>query len=613
MTDTAAAERILMQRLNADAADGEALLGLGILRRIQGRTDEAVALFDRAAANLPAPERALSMKAACLGDRGDADGATAATLAALVLAPATAEAWGRLASLLNRDGGSRAALDCLDRALVCAPGAGRMLAQRAVQLLHLGSWRDAMASAGAALAADPGLIDVHGLMGRIQMHHGRVEDALACFQRMLDAGSRDVLGHSNMLMTLLHSDAVGPQEVRAAHEAWAARHAGRAVAAEPFPNEPDPDRRLRLGFVSGDMREHSVAFFLRPLLASLDRSRVEVVCLSVTRSPDHVSREIAALADTWIDAARLSDAALEALIRDRRIDVLVDLSGHSRDNRLTMFARRPAPVQVTWLGYPATTGLTAIDYRITDALADPPGAADGHCTETLLRLDGPFLCYDPGRRLPEVTPPPSSGGGPVTFGSFNGVAKLTPRVIAAWSRILAAVPDSRLLLKSRALDDADTRRRLLGLFAAEGIAAERIDLRPPTATTTEHLASYAAIDIALDPFPYNGTTTTCEALAMGVPVVAMAGPDHRSRVSHAILTWAGLDELAADGPEAYGRIAVDLATDRERLAQVRRTLRQRFFESPVCDAGHHARAFEAAIRTAWTAWCDHRGKGRAGP
>jgi protein O-GlcNAc transferase len=340
-----------------------------------------------------------------------------------------------------------------------------------------------------------------------------------------------------------------------------------------------------------------------PLLQPHDRARIEIVCYAEIAHPDRRTDAFKALADQWHATVGLTDAALASQIRDDAIDLLVDLSGHTANHRLAVFARRPAPIQLSWLGYPCTTGLAAIDYRLTDALADPAPAADALHAERLVRLPHGFQVYVPPRPAPEVGPPPAARAGALTFGSFNNLAKLNDDVIALWARILAAVPGSRLLLKFHQLADAATGARYRARFAAAGIAAERVLLEPGIGDWTRHMARYGAVDIGLDPFPYNGTTTTCEALWMGVPVVTLRGDRHAGLVGASLLTRLGLTELIAADRDDYVAKATALAGDAARLASLRAGLRARFAASPLGDPARFARAVEAAYREVWTAWC----------
>jgi predicted O-linked N-acetylglucosamine transferase (SPINDLY family) len=343
---------------------------------------------------------------------------------------------------------------------------------------------------------------------------------------------------------------------------------------------------LRIGYLSADFRRHSVAYFFEPLLTHLDRSRFECVCYAAMENPDAVTERLEAASDQWRWVAGMDDTQLAAQIREDGIDIVVDLSGHTAGNRLLALQRRPARIQATWLGYPNTTGMSSVDYRIIDDITDPPDTVV-FSTEKLAPVEDGFLCYQPPSDAPEVAPLPALSHGRVTFGSFNNLRKVTPAVIALWARVLAGVDGSRLLLKARSLGDAPTAQHYRDM--------ERVELRGPVAEPAGHLDSYRDVDIALDPFPYNGTATTCEALLMGVPVVTLCGNRHAGRVGASLLTQVGLTELIAEDVDGYIETAVALATDRERLAGLRAGLRARMAASPLCDRAGFARHMEAAL------------------
>lgn len=384
-----------------------------------------------------------------------------------------------------------------------------------------------------------------------------------------------------------------------------------AAAGIRTPAARDPDRTLRVGFVSPDLRDHSVACFIEPVLASLDRAGYTPVCFFTGPTADDVTRRLSGLCEflhvpcntAGAEIPSRAEAALASRILSARIDVLVDLAGHTGGHTLGACALRPAPVQVTYLGYPDTTGLGSIDARIVDAITDPPGPEfDSRCTEKLVRLDRCFLCYTPRADAPDVSDPPALRGGGITFGSFNNIKKLSPTCLSLWARVLAAVPASRLAIKGR-LASSHTRERFLSILAREGVSADRVELLPYADSAREHLDLYRRLDIALDAFPYHGTTTTCEALWQGVPTVSLAGDRHASRVGASILTSVGLPELIADSPEGFVRIAAELAGDTERLRTLRATMRRRMAASPLMDAASHALALEREIRALWRAAC----------
>jgi predicted O-linked N-acetylglucosamine transferase (SPINDLY family) len=330
-------------------------------------------------------------------------------------------------------------------------------------------------------------------------------------------------------------------------------------------------------------------------MAHHDHEAYEVFIYSNTKESDGATETFKRRADHWRDVARMSDGEFREAVRADHLDILIDLAGHTEGGRPKAIGERLAPVQVSYLGYPGTTGIEAMDYRLTDEWADPAGS-EAHYTERLFRLSGGFLCYSPIFTAPSVGPLPAAKNGYVTFGSFNNIAKLSLPAIALWARILRAIPGSRLRLKSKPLADAAVRQRIQRLFAQNGIPGDRLLFDGWVPSSGEHLAQYASVDIAIDPFPYNGTTTTCEALWMGVPVVTLAGERHSGRVGVSLLSGAGLPELIADSEESYLEIACRLANELPRLAELRATLRSRMRDSPLCDAPRITREIESAGR-----------------
>ena len=333
------------------------------------------------------------------------------------------------------------------------------------------------------------------------------------------------------------------------------------------------------------------------------RAAIDVTLYADVARPDDYSARLQSYGAHWRDTVGRSDEALAALVREDGIDILVDLSGHTPGHRLLAFARKPAPVQVTWNGYPNTTGMAAIDHRITDALCDPPGATEHLHRETLVRLPAIYMAWQPPADAPAVAPLPAQTRHAVTFGSFNSCYKITPALIALWSRLLARAPASRLMLLT--IDGAVATTRIRDLFAANGVDAARLDIRPRV-THEEFLALHGEVDVALDAFPYHGTTTTCFSLWMGVPVVTRAGAVHAARVGASLLTNVGLPELVAHSDDEYVDIAARLAGDLPQLAALRAGLRERMTHSPLTDGRACARNLEHALRQMWMAWCAQR-------
>lgn len=424
---------------------------------------------------------------------------------------------------------------------------------------------------------------------------GRTREASELCRRALASKPGYVAAGSNLLLCLHYHETDG-RYIRAEHESIARQivPATLTQAETPISRGRAPGQKIRIGFVSPDMRLHSVAYFLMPLIAGLDRAKFNVTCYSDTPAADSVTASFAKTADAFLPTHHLQDAELADMVKRDAIDVLIDLAGYTEGGRPGLYALRPAPVQCTYLGYPSTTGLPSMDWRITDRVADP-GGFDDFYTERLFRLPGCFLCYHGSSDMPAVAASPAAHRGAVTFCSFNNTAKIQPETVRLWARVLAENPGSRMVLKAKALSDDRIGATIIEKFEREGIKADRIEIRGYSASVAEHMSMYADVDIALDTWPYNGTTTSCEALWMGVPVVSLTGPVHASRVGATILRAVGLGSLAVDTADAYVRIAGTLAADTNRLAGLRAGLRNAMSHSDLCNAEQFARVFGEAI------------------
>jgi hypothetical protein len=440
---------------------------------------------------------------------------------------------------------------------------------------------------------------------------GRVREAIATYEAGVAAHPGDAALRSALLTALNYDETVEAGEVLAAHRGFGAR-----VRAETPPDlgvmrrDVDAGRVLRVGLLSPDFREHSVAWFVGPIVKHVDASRVRLVCAYAAANSDGVTERLRTLAreggHEWLDVGGLGAVELAKALREANLDVLVELSGHTHGHRLRALAMRCAPVQVTYLGYPNTTGLQEMDVRLVDSRTDPEGA-EALATETLVRLDPCFVCFGPelmGARVTDArAEPPMVGRGRVTFASFNAVQKVGPRCLELWKRVLDGVPDSRLVLKGLALGQASAAESLTARIAAAGIDVARVELLAPDATRAAHLERYRDVDIGLDTFPYHGTTTTCQALMMGVPVVTRVGDRHASRVGDSLLHAVGLGALAARSDEEFARVAIALARDVDALTRVRAGLIKGFAASALCDGAAFAKRFEGAMRDVWGRWC----------
>ena len=453
-----------------------------------------------------------------------------------------------------------------------------------------------------ALEREPGLASALMGLAAVSIAQGDLTEALRRYRRAIELHPNDPIIYQNLLLAL-HYTSQDPAQLFSAHAEYERRYAARLVAAyREHSNSRTAERRLRVGYVSADFRRHSVAYFFEPRLAAHDRGEFDITCYAHVGSPDDVTARLQVLSDQWRPIYGWSNEQVAQQIRTDQIDILVDLGGHTNP-RLIVFASKPAPVQVTYLGYPDTTGLSTMDYRITDAWSDPPNSTESFYSERLVRLPSGFQCYQPSYDSPAVGPLPALAAGQVTFASFNALPKVTPYVVAVWARILRAVPESRLFLKASALRSPAARQRLLGLFEAHGIPAERLELLGQARSVNDHLDLYNRVDIALDPFPYNGATTTCEALWMGVPVVSIAGQTHVGRVGVSLLQRVGLSSLIADSEEAYVSTAVKLASNTEGLIRLRAGLREQAADSSLMNAAQVTRSLERAYREMWREWC----------
>jgi tetratricopeptide (TPR) repeat protein len=435
-------------------------------------------------------------------------------------------------------------------------------------------------------------------LGLNQLNRGYIDTAIEELRAAGRLSPTYLPALSCHIIALHSSDRISPEEIAATIRDWGARFSEeRRISALPGadPGTGGPGA-LRVGFVSGDFRVHSVSHFFEPILDARTRDAFMYFLYSNSHIQDAVTARLRASADSWRDVWQLTDEALAELIRGDRIDILVDLSGHTAPNRLALFARRAAPVQITYLGFPASTGLGAMDYRITDGVTDPPVPADEWHSERLLRLPDSQWCFRPYGTAPLPGPLPAREAGYVTFGAFNNLTKASDTLLACWVQILLQLPNSRLRLTRIRSDQRSAE--IVSLFRKSGVAPERIEC-VPYAKDPPHGQQFAGVDIALDNYPYNGVTTTCESLFFGVPVVSLYGRNGVSRSGLSLLKTLGLDELAASTPERYVEIAVSLGSDLSRLERLRDSLRGRFEQSPLRDEKQFASNFEKLLRAAW--------------
>lgn len=528
------------------------------------------------------------------------EAAEAAYREALRLSPGLAEASFNLALLLagsGRPGEAEAVLRSLHQRL---PQRTDVLVTLADTVREAGRVDEAEALYVQAVRQDPASLIALWNLGNLCWKQGRHKEAARWYEQALALQPHHAALISNLLYTRLYDLDLSPEALCQVHREFAMRiEAPVAAERPPVRNSPDPRRRLKIGYVTADFRNHPVAHFMKPILANHDPAEVEVFVYYNHDKEDSFTREFRQWARHWVPCKSLSDEMLAQRIFADGIDVLIDLGGHTEGNRLPVFARRPAPVQITYLNYPGTTGMSTMDWRITDALADPP-TQDGHYTERLLRLPQSLWCYQPAPYMPAVGDSPCQRNGFITFGSFNNVNKLNDATIALWSRLLRELPDARLLIATA--DSERWRADIAARFAQQGVAAHRLVWRGKAAPA-EFVRWMDEVDIALDSYPLNGGTTTMEALWMGVPVLSLAGQRFFARAGKSILSAAGFPRWATDTEEDFIREAQALAADLPALAGLRRNLRGQIQRSPLCDARSFTRAFEAVCRAAWQDWC----------
>jgi predicted O-linked N-acetylglucosamine transferase (SPINDLY family) len=597
-----AAEAAFRKALSVDPGYWAAHNNLGLLLHRVGRHEEAGVSLRRAIEIEPQSPGTLGNLGLVLRTQGRAAEAVDAYRAALALSPEDPALLTNLGNALADLVRHEEAVACFRDAVAAAPNHASAYYNWGSLYLRSEQFQSASEKFRAALAIDPHLGEAEVGLASALLDLGRIDEAIEACRRALLLRPHDPDAHSRLLFTLLHSAEVGPRQVFEEHREWARKHTDSFSSGFPrHANSREPERRLRIGYVSGDFRHHSVAQFFEPVLARHDRGAFEIFCYHNLLRADETTERLRGSADSWCEIASLVDAAVADRVRADRIDILVDLSGHTKFNRLLVFARRPAPVQVTWLGYLNTTGLDAIGYRITDARATPQGSLDALHSERLVRLPDSQWCYQPPLDCPEVsTPPAVREKRPVTFGVFSSLAKIGPRVIALWCKLLERVPEARLLIMGLGLDSM--RDEYLSRFAAQGAAPARVELRG-FQSFRDYLAMHDAVDVMLDTFPYAGGTTTCHALWMGVPVISLVGDSAASRGGASVLGTIGLDELVAATSDEYLDKACALAGDLARQSTLRAGMRARMSASPLMDAARFTRHLEKAYRSMWRDWC----------
>ncbi|MGN6369561.1 MAG: O-linked N-acetylglucosamine transferase family protein [Phycisphaerae bacterium] len=629
------AEPLFRQVLQVRPREADALYGLGIICLRTGRRGEAAEVLqqlvaikplsveahanlgaallslDRGAEALSAIETALRLRPQdpalhcnlgfVLKSLGRNEEAAARFREALAIDPNHAESHFNLANALRDMHRPEEAIESFRQAIRCNPNYGEAMQNLGMTLRSRYRYDEAMIEFRRALAITPPFTRSLGGVATLLYDMGQAAEAMPLFTQHLQRHPNDGATHAIMLSAMEQLPAHSVATVREGYVQWCERHLPKAEIP-PHHNERETERRLRIGYISPDFREHSVAFFIENLLKFHRAEQVEVYCYSDVASPDAITQRLKTYAQHWRDTVHLSPAKQANLIRADGIDVLIDLAGHTSGGRLATFARKPAPVQVSYLGHTATSGLPQMDYRLVDIHTDPPGLTDAAWTEMLHRLPRTFACYRPPENAPAVAAAPVQANGHITFGSFNLPSKWNAELMACWARILQAVPHSRLLIVGGAFDSASVRKWIQDNFAKQGVEGGRLRFEG-WKSIPEYLAVHGAIDILFDTFPVNGHTITCHALWMGVPVITRAGNRYVSRLGASVLQNLALPELVASSEEEYVEAAVELAHDVPKLSLLRESMRERMQGSPLMDYPAFAADVEHAYREMWRTWC----------
>jgi predicted O-linked N-acetylglucosamine transferase (SPINDLY family) len=608
-------------RLKPDFAQAHSNLGNAL--RLQGRLDEAINHLREALQLEPNHANAHGNLAIALLAHGKADQAIASSRQALLLNPSNAEALtslkkalqlnpnlpeghNTLGNILAEAGQQEDAIAAYRQALRLKPEFAEALSNLGIVLCKKGLVDEGIASFREALRLKPDYADALNNLANALKDQGQLAEAMALMERVRQLKPDDARFHANVLGTLNYHPGSDPKAIYEEHRRWEQQHASfpEAKQRQPlrFANDPSPERRLRVGYVSADFSSHVVGRNVWPLFRNHNHEQFEITLYPNMTHGDPMTEQFQKCADHWYAIAHWPDEQVANWIRQHRIDILVDLAVHTLGNRLLVFARKVAPVQVTFAGYPGTTGLRAMDYRLTDPYLDPPGLFDDWYAEESYRLPHSFWCYDPQSEEPLVAPLPALEKRFITFGCLNNFCKVNDEVLQLWARVLREVKDSRLLLLAK---PGSHRQRTHDVLGRHGIATERVEFIPPK-PRSEYLASYHQVDIGLDTLPYNGHTTSLDSFWMGVPVITLVGKTVVGRAGLSQLTNLGLQELAAHSPDEFVRLVVELAGDLPRLQALRTGLRERMKQSPLMDAEGFARGIEEAYQAMWRKWCARR-------
>jgi protein O-GlcNAc transferase len=572
---------------------------LGRMLEMRGELSLAIASYRDAVRVQPDSAEAHFSLGNALLVRGDPAEAVECYQDTLQLQPKHAEAHSNLGVALFDLGRIAEAAASYERALQAQPIYPEALNNLGNALRELGRLDDAIACYKQAVHERPDFADAYGNLANALTLSGELPEALASYRRTLELRPDLSRVRSNYLLCLNYDPHADGTLLLEEHRRWGELHGRSPPNLPQHRNDRDPLRVLRVGYLAHNFRATAFSCFLQPVLHAHDASQVQLVCYQL--DPVRNDDGLAPAADDWRALRGRTPAQIADLVRADGIDILVDLLGHTRGHSLEVFPHRPAPIQITWLGYPNTTGLTCIDYRLTDAVADPPGEAICH-VEDLIRLPSVFCCYGPPQDAPPIGPLPMLRNGWLTFGSHHNLAKLNPAVLDLWCRVLGTISGSRLIVFRDTLHGS-VAARLLAQFSLRGIDARRIDLRSTSAIDQAYLAMYHEVDVMLDAFPWSGHTTTCDALWMGVPVLTLRGHRHAARMAASMLSCVGLPELIAQDGDDFLRRALRIGQDIDRLVELRAGLRERMAAAPLCNAKRFTRDLENTYRAMWQRWC----------
>ncbi|MBF0101300.1 MAG: tetratricopeptide repeat protein [Desulfobacterales bacterium] len=593
------------QAVHINPEDSVAYYNMGNIYQHNGMLRQAITCYQNTIRLKPSLAEAHFNLANALKDQKQYIDAVLAYQRSLQYKPDYAEAYHNLGIVLSGIGKYNEAVSCFKKAIQLNPKDPDSYFNLANTFKRQDKISEAQFCYQHSILLKSDFAEAYNNLGNVFKDQGDYGNALSSYRQALKCKPDFAMAHSNLLLCLHYIDGINPKEFLDQHLIWANQFTCNPSTPVFYLNKLSPRKRLRIGYVSPDFRLHSVSYFIENILAYHNHDEYEIFGYSNVSIPDNITSKMQLYCDQWNDISVLTDEEAFTQIQYDQIDILIDLAGHTANNRMRLFSMKPAPIQVTYLGYPDTTGLLTMDYRLTDAYTDPEGLTDNYYSETLIRLPKTFLCYKPieGTLLPSELPYKNLGH--ITFGSFNDRAKINSKVIETWAEILKSVQNSRLVLKSRLLSDPLSTKQLLRIFEQNGILSTRIIFSGYIDPILKHLEFYNHIDIGLDTFPYNGTTTTCEAIWMGVPVVSLVGQTHVSRVGLSILSNVGLGDMAVYSIKDYIDKAISLSKDIHKIDELRVNLRKMMTSSPLMNAQEFTQSLEEEFHKMWGKYCDN--------